>query len=260
MGKSEILFDETYSSIQDWVRARQSNEDLTSLSKRPVVPFEPLVRELGISPIEGVERHEMTDEYQREITRWVGLVKSPFDLIQRAEGLETPQMVFYGSKNRATKNIEDPTDRAVVRSSAGRASIRRQFEITKQHHLIAKDRLSKASAGYEDLKYGEELSEELKNVTIEILQEMANGLAANLDNLFRGGDYKARIAGNSILAVAEGIEQGRVHPDSVRRLIYSAIGYVRKQEQFWDKKLTQIYDFASERDIDVSAKTESKED
>lgn len=254
----EVPYDAVFENIHDWAEARRSTDgsSFTSFAKEPVVPFAPLTREIGISPVDDTETREMTLDYQQQISNWVGLVKSPFDLIQRAEGLETPQFVYNAGQNRAAKNVKNPLNRAIVRSSSGRAGVRRQYDTTLEHCAIAKDRVEKATVGLTRLKNGDELTDDDRVVTIEILQELANGLAANLDNKFTGGDYEARIAGNSILEVAMGIESGTVDPSTKRRLLYAAVGYVRKQEKFWEKKLTLIYNFAAEKDFTVGQQRE----
>jgi len=249
----EVEYDAVFENIHEWAQARQITEDAdySSFAKEPVIPFAPLTREIGVSPVEDTETKEMTLEYQQQISNWVGLVKSPFDLIQRAEGLETPQFVYYAGQKRAAKNADNPHDRAVLLSSSGRAGVRRQYNTTFEHHKIAKDRVEKATAGLTRLKNDDEFTDDDRVVTIEILQELANGLAANLDSKFTGGDSEARVDGNSILEVAQGIEDRTVDPSTKRRLLYAAVGYVRKQERFWEKKLTLIYNFAAEKDFTV---------
>jgi hypothetical protein len=247
-----VNYDAVYENIHDWAQDRTVEDtEYSSAAKDPVIPFAPLTREIGVSPVEDVETREMTLDYQQQISNWVGLVKSPFDLIQRAEGLETPQFVYYAGQKRAAKNTENLHDRAVLLSSSGRAGVRRQYDTTFEHHKIAKDRVEKATAGLTRLKNGEEFTEDDRAVTLEILQELANGVAANLDNKFNGGDIEARIAGNSILDVAKRIEERTVDPLTQRRLLYAAVGYVRKQEKFWNNKLKLIFNFAAEKNFTV---------
>lgn len=264
----ELLYDAVFPTIQDWAAARNlgtigvagRQEEYMSAAKMPVVPFARLRREIGASPDVQTEVREMTLDRQQRISNWVGLISTPFDQIQRAEGFETPQMVFYGGKNHATKNMEPGIDKALVRSSSGRAAVRRQYDTTNLHYETALERSGKAITGMKSLSQGLELEDEERVAILEILQELANGLAANIDNSFVGGDTEARIAGNSILNVAVGIEKAEIDPLTQRRLINAAVGYVKKQERFWSRKLKIIYNFAAEQGFTVGQpKTESTE-
>jgi hypothetical protein len=254
-----VNYDAVYENIHDWAQDRTVEDTAySSAAKDPVIPFAPLTREIGVSPVEDVETREMTLTYQQQISNWVGLVKSPFDLIQRAQGQETPEKIYHGGQNKAAKNQEDPRSRAITRSSSGRKAIRREYDTTLMHSRIANERAQKATLGLTHLRDGQGFTAEDMHVAIEILQELANGLAANLDDKFPGGDMEARIAGNSILGVAEGIETGTINPDTQKRLLYAAIGYIKKQEKKWDNKLKRIYDFAAEKGFSVGQNSEEQ--
>jgi hypothetical protein len=253
------IYDAVYENIHDWAQDRTVEDtEYSSAAKGPVIPFAPLTREIGVSPVEDVETREMTLDYQQQISNWVGLVKSPFDLIQRAQGQETPEKIYYGGQNKAAKNQEDPRSRAITRSSSGRKAIRREYDTTLMHSRIANERAQKATIGLTHLRDGQGFTTEERHTVIEILQELANGLAANLDDKFPGGDMEARIAGNSILGVAEGIERGTINPDTQKRLLYAAIGYIKKQEKKWDNKLKRIYDFAAEKGFSVGQNSDEQ--
>jgi hypothetical protein len=258
LGNPEVLYDAVYNNIHDWADAREAEKIYTSNAKEPVTPFAPLTREIGISPVDETEIREMTLEYQQIISNWVGLVRSPFDLIQRAQGQETPEKIYYGGQNKAAKNQEDPLSRAITRSSSGRKAIRREYDTTLMHSRIANERAQKATVGLTHLRDGQGFTDEDRSAAIEILQELANGLAANLDDKFPGGDMEARIAGNSILGVAQGIEIGTIDPDKQKRLLYAAIGYIKKQEIKWDNKLKRIYDFAAEKGFTVGQNSDEE--
>lgn len=266
-----MAYDAVFPDILTWAAARRAaGLDLfdspqptevpySSSAKQAVIPFAPLTREIGVSPVEDTEVLEMTLDRQQQVSNWVGLVKSPFDLIQRAEGFEGPNLVFYGGQNRAVKNIEDAIKKATVRSSAGRASIRREYDTTMEHFKIAKYRVENATQAMQRLRDSEGFRREDVVVATEILQELANGLAANLDEKFTGGDEAARVMGNSILAVAAGIEEGTIDPMNQKRLLYAGVGYVRKQQILWDKKLTLIYNFAAEHGFSVGRSQEQSD-
>jgi hypothetical protein len=251
-----VSYDAVFKTINDWAVARQSNLDYTSSAKAPVVPFEPLTREIGVSPLDSIETVEVTPEFQQKVSNWVGKVKKPYDLIQRAEGFETPGMVYQGAQNRAAKNQETPLERAIVRSKAGRAAIRRQYDTTLLHYTTAHDRVVDAGAALTKLKNGQELAADDRVVFGEILQELANGLAANLDNKYPGTDKEARIAGNSILRIAQGIQAESAIVLPYKNLLHAAVGYVKKQEKLWDAKLTSIYNFAADKEFAVGEQSE----
>ena len=249
-------YDTVFKTIHDWAVARQSNLDYTSSAKAPAIPFERLTREIGVSPLDTVDTVEVTPEFQQKVSNWVGHVKKPFDLIQRAEGYETPYGVYQGAQNRATKNQETPLERAIVRSKAGRAAIRRQYDTTLLHYTTAHERVISAGFVLTKLKSGQDLQVDDRVVLSEILQELANGLAANLDNKFPGTDKEARIAGNSILRLAQGIQAESAIVLPYKNLLHAAVGYVKKQEKLWDAKLTSIYNFAAEKKFAVGEQSE----
>jgi hypothetical protein len=255
----EVMYDAVFSTVGDWAAARNvvtsdpngnPGEYLAS-AKLPTVPFMRLTREIGVVPVEDTEVRPMTIDRQKKVASWVGKVTTPFDLIQRAEGFESPDFVYYAGQNRASKNLEAGTERAITRGKSGMAAVRRQYSTTQDHHIIAKTRAESATLGMRQLKDGLGFTPEARIAVTEILQELANGLAANLDDLFIGGDSEARIAGNSILGVSLGIDKGVIDPSTQTRLIYAAIGYIKKQERLWDRKLRSIHDFAAEKGFTV---------
>lgn len=256
---TEVTYDAVYPSIQDWAATRVQagivtpvpREGYESNAKQPIVPFEPLTREIGVLPVADTEVREITPKYQQVIAKWVSQVKTPFDLIQRAEGLERPSAVYYGGQNRAVKNMEPGLDKAVIFSKSGRAAVRRQYDTTRHHYVIAGERAEHVGEAFRGLKRGEVCTPKDLTFISEVLQELANGLAANLDNNFPGGDFEARIAGNSILAIGRAIHDGQVDPQAHRQLVYAGVAYVRKQEALWRKKLQEIYDFAAEKGFTV---------
>lgn len=253
----EQRYDAVHPSIQDWAAARAVDEvieapgEYTSKAKRPTVPFVPLSREIGLSPVEDTEVLEMNLDRQQVVSTWVGKVKKTHDLIQRAESSEKPSSVYYGGQERAVKNVEPGKEKALLRGKSGRAAVRRQFVRTREHYVTARDRIEKGTEAAVHLKHGQPLNEADNIVLLEVLQELANGLAANLDNKFPGGDVQARIFGNSVLAVAQAIETGRIDPATQKRLVYAAIGYIRKQQVLWYNKLSEIKDFASKQGFKV---------
>ena len=174
----EAMYDFIYPDIHHWTVARQGvNEEPTvevkeymSDAKREVVPFAPLNREIGVGPVEDTEVREMTVILQKKIASWVGRVRTPFDLIQRAEGLETPEFVYYAGQNRAVKNLEPGRDKEVKRSSVGRATIRRQYDTTQVHYTIAKTRADSVTRGMRQLNAGQGFTAEAKIAVSEVLQ------------------------------------------------------------------------------------------
>lgn len=238
----QSLFDEPVS---------QPAGEFQSDAKQPVIPFMRLTREIGISPVEDVEAKELTPGRQQKIYDWVSKVKKPFDLIQRAEGLETPEMVYYGGQQRAVKNIEPGIVKAETAGRAGRASVRRQYDRTSEHLDIASYRFAGSQRVLAKLAKKKPLDEAERSVVQEVLQELANGIAANLDNEFPGGDEWARIAGNSVLSVASQIENGELEPATQTTLIAAAANYVKKQTNLWQRKQRQIRDFAAANNFSV---------
>ncbi len=243
-------YDELYFNWPDWAEARRLNELTTPRSQQPTIPFEPLAREIGYSP-ETDQSIDLTPELQQEVSNWIGRVKKPFDLIQRAEGRATPENVYYGSQQRSGKNL-DPSERTPEKlGEIGRAAVHTNRRMTALHFKAAKERVETGAVVMLKVKEGEALNDEDVGVMIELLQELANGIAANMDDAFQGGDTRARTVANSILAFANELERGAVNPRDYRKILYASVGYTRKQLALWGKKLGAIRNFCETEGIDL---------
>lgn len=252
----ERLYDEIYPSIAAWAQARPAPTLETAdsglnpvarenQSKRPTVPFAPLTREIGVTPVDDIPIIDLGRKEVSQVAIWVSRSKATYDLVQRAEGYEEPSRVYFGAQNRVSRKAIEGLGGVigVPRPEVGRAAVHRQYEQTASHYLVARDRTEKASEYMTCLMNNIEDSEEGFVAVTESLQELANGVAANIDNLFPGGDDKAAIYGNSILTAMVALEKGEKSAYELRNLIYAAIQYVRKQEALWRGKMQQIVSF-----------------
>ncbi len=72
-------YDAVYPSIHDWAHAKKIEDthsqevvepprEYQSSAKQPTIPFTPLTREIGISPVDDTETREMTRSYQQQIS------------------------------------------------------------------------------------------------------------------------------------------------------------------------------------------------
>lgn len=228
-------------------------EQFEAYSKSPVVPFAPLHREIGVSFVDEIETREMTQERQQKIYKWVGEIYQPYDMIQRAEGWTSPDKVYYAGQNRAVKNSElGRKEKAVLRGQSGRAALRRHYRTTFDHFDIAQERFLAGADILRHIGKGRALDEEDAKMLNELLQELGNGVAANLDNRFAGGDEWARIAGNSILYAIDEIAKTGELPVDHTTLISASANYAGKQRDGWQKALKMTESFAQERSIPLS--------
>ncbi len=223
-------------------------------SKRDLKPFEKLTRELDPSnhaESSLVELLELDHNLQGQIFSWVVKVKKPFDLIQRAEGIEEPATVYYGAQKKASKNTEGPSiTRALALGTSGRAAIRRQHETTSDHSVIAKERYVAMTNVLKLVRNSRELGPVEVKHACDSLQELANGLAANFDNRYPGGDESAHQVGLTINAFARLAHEDASQLDVSRLVLLSATtNYVLKQRVFWSMKLAAINAFAGQHDI-----------
>ena len=256
----ERLYDATFPSINAWAQARlltspkEGDSRLDpivreNVSKAPTVPFVPLTREIGVTPVDDIEIIDFGRKELSTIAVWVSRSRSIYDLVQRAEGFEEPSSVYYGAQHRVANTVAENSEESgknvpkQLRSEVGRAAVHRQYEQTTAHYLIAKERADKASEYMLSLKQGTEVSHEGFIAITESLQELANGLAANIDNLFPGGDEQAQVYGNSILVTMVALEKGEKTINGAWNLINTAIKYVRKQEKLWYTKMQRIVSF-----------------
>jgi hypothetical protein len=124
------------------------------------------------------------------------------------------------------------------------------------HYEIAKDRSERLVPALVRLKDGEHLNTDDLSLMQDVLQELANGLAANLDSNYKGGDLEARIAGESIKNLAKKIQDGTVDASEYKILLYACSGYIKKQEKLWFRKLSRIYNFAQREGFHVESSDE----
>lgn len=229
-------------------------------SKRDLKPFERLTRELDpVNNAEGISNEilELDTNLQDQIFSWVEVVEQPFDLVQRTEGRETPAQVYFGAQNKATKNMDGPSvTRAVTRASAGRAALHRERDTTLLHSVTAVDRFKTMARVLRNARMGRgNTPDDLKHA-VDSFQELANGLAANLDNLYPGGDVYAHQVGATIDAFAHQLyEDETLLGTSKLVLISASANYVLKQKALWDKKLAAIDAFASEHQITLGMRS-----
>jgi hypothetical protein len=221
-------------------------------SKQPTTPFEPLRRELGHAYDSG-EFKDLTQDRQQIIFDWVSEVKQPFDMIQRAEGQATPEHVYFGAGRRAlAHNKGAEIEQAVLRGKAGRAALRRHYRFSHEHYDIALERSKRGSLVLYALRKNLRATDAV--IVDEILQELGNGISANLDDKFPGGDNYARVAGNSILRTKDGLLRGSLELEEYITLFSAGMNYIKKQATLWQRQITASEEFAESRNFKLTRK------